>query len=370
MPLSPTDILPVDAAMRLAGDDRDTCEAEGASVVVGNDAMVIITDPQDSIGISGVWNSRRFRLHGPFVEDAAVRSVGHLPGSPHWSWATERGARQIHLFARLPEGCFYLGAGKPVQGEYRDGVMLSAELAIDPELTGEVLARVRPVREPDALPELAWLANIKDDPTAALQDFVSGWIPETAEDLGDFLPHQWDIPAPLAGFFRLARKRPVLLGRQNFITRPDEWAEGERGLVAFGHENQGSFDWLFDPAQADPDVWFHDLDGERLSREHEPMSGFLLQFSLFEAMVSAHYFAYSPKLSAEQTAKVTAALTPMPWKPWRWPNDSQRFFVAPGLIAAVTQEGNETFSFQAAAFHRSVLRPLGELGVPWRRFDG
>ena len=54
----------------------------------------------------------------------------------------------------------------------------------------------------------------------------------------------------------------------------------------------------------------------------------------------------------------------------RWPNESKRFFVAPALIATTTKSIRGGFSVWAGALHRSVLRPLEDLGIPWSGFDG
>lgn len=45
--------------------------------------------------------------------------------------------------------------------------------------------------------------------------------------------------------------------------------------------------------------------------------------------------------------------------------------VAPGVIAETTDQwhGNPT-SVRVGAVHRGVLRPLGQLGIPWTHFDG
>jgi hypothetical protein len=206
-------------------------------------------------------------------------------------------------------------------------------------------------------------------PLEALTQFVEGWIPETCHDLGTFAAAPWEVPGPLAVFYRLARHRPALFGVQNRLRPPHAWREEHGGLIAFGDENQGGFTWLFDPSRPDPDVWI-DQDGCELRREHQPLSGFLLQFALYEAMVNAPYNALSTDLAAEHVDTLTAALTPMPWDPWRWPNDSTRFYVAPGVIAETTDRGHGNASVWVGAVHRSVLRPLGRLGIRWTSFDG
>ena len=369
MPVTPNDILTENTAIRLAGDDAIVCETDGASIVLGNDAMVIIAERGNSLHVSSVWNSRRFHLHGPLVEDVAVRLFGHQPTSPQISWAGQRDVRPIHLLTRLPAGCLYLGLGKPARGHYTNEVLVSAELTIDPELTDELLDHVRPPTEPDTLPDQTWLANIQANPTIALKQFVEGWVPETDEDLGEFALSGWTVPEPLAAFYRLVRYRPALLGRQNFLRRPEEWRLARDGLIDFGHENQGGFTWLFDPSDADPVVWI-DQDDYGLRPEHERMSGFLLKFAVYETMMNANYMALSTELEAEHVEMVAARLTPVPWKPWRWPNDSTHFFVAPGMIAEVTDSGHGKFSMWIGAAHRSVLRPLRGLEIPWTRFDG
>ncbi|MCX4738568.1 hypothetical protein [Streptomyces antibioticus] len=57
-------------------------------------------------------------------------------------------------------------------------------------------------------------------------------------------------------------------------------------MLVFGAENQGGFVWsllwTLGEEETDPTVWFCE-DGEGPIAEQEPLSGFLLQFSLFEA---------------------------------------------------------------------------------------
>lgn len=369
MPVNPNDLLTEDAAIRLAGGNVIGCETDGASVMLGDAATVIIADPLDGLDVSGVRNGRRFHLHGPLADDVGVRLFGYLPDSLEWSWTKGSDARPVHLLTRLPEGCVYLGVGKPAQAGYANGCLTYAALTIEPELAPELLDRVRPPSEPETLPNLDWLAHMTARPLEALTRFVEGWFPETYQDLGELVAAPWNVPEPLAVFYRLARHRPALLGVQNRLRPPHRWRERHDGLIAFGDESQGGFIWLFDPSHPDPEVWI-DQDGYELRREHRPMSGFLLQFALYEAMINAPYKALRTDLAAEHVDKLTAALTPVPWEPWRWPNDSTRFYVAPGMIAETTDQRHGNTSAWVGAVHRSVLRPLGQLGIPWTDFDG
>jgi hypothetical protein len=104
-----------------------------------------------------------------------------------------------------------------------------ATLTIEPELTPELLDRVRPPAEPETLPNLDWLTRMTASPLEALTRFVEGWIPETDQDLGDFAAAPWDVPEPFAVFYRLARHRPTLLGVQNRLRPPHAWREAHVG---------------------------------------------------------------------------------------------------------------------------------------------
>lgn len=227
-------------------------------------------------------------------------------------------------------------------------------------LPSTALDRVRPASEPGPLPGVEWLADVRTNLRSALDRFVRDWIPETTQDLGEIAADERKIPAPLADYYRLARHRPALLGVQNYIDPPERWQERSDRLVSFAHENQGGFRWLFDPRQEDPEVWLDDL-GDELLREHEPLSGFLLQFALFETMMNMPYGTYLHNTDDHTTERLTDRWSPLPWAPWRWPDYSPRFFVAPGLIATVSQDAHSDQTIMVRAVHRSLIEALEDL---------
>ncbi len=143
-------------------------------------------------------------------------------------------------------------------------------------------------------------------------------------------------------------------------------------MLVFGEENQGGFVWslrlTLDGPGADPTVWFRECDESAIA-EQEPLSGFLLQFSLFEASMGADYVAHSLQLTARQTDRLTEDLLPVPLRPF-WPAAPTRFYTAPGLVLHVTDEGGDNgFGAWAGATHRSALTPLAD-AVEWEHFDG
>ncbi|GAX53089.1 hypothetical protein AQJ27_26695 [Streptomyces olivochromogenes] len=59
----------------------------------------------------------------------------------------------------------------------------------------------------------------------------------------------------------------------------------------------------------------------------------------------------------------------MPLRPF-WPWAPTRFYVAPGLVLHVSDEGDNSFSIWAGATHRGALAPLADAAVEWTQFDG
>jgi len=144
-------------------------------------------------------------------------------------------------------------------------------------------------------------------------------------------------------------------------------------MLVFGEENQGGFFWsllwTLDGAEADPTVWFREYDEPAIA-EQEPLNGFLIQFSLYEASMGADYRAVSHSLTGEQVDRLAEELLPVPLLPF-WPGAATRFYVAPGLVLHVSDEGGDNgFSAWAGASHRSALAPLADVAVEWDRFDG
>ncbi|MER6504740.1 hypothetical protein ABT218_36910 [Streptomyces sp. NPDC001455] len=352
-------MLGEEAVCSLAGIHTRSSMAGGARVVVGADASVILSDAVDEPGVSGVWSGELFRLMGP--ASAVVRA--RLVDEPD-------GPLPVHLFVRVFGGCRYLGVGRPVYSSCADGELLQCDLRIEPPLAPEVLDEVRPTGPSPQTPSLDWLTQIGEDPVTALGHFACAWYPRPvpAPVTPGAVPA--DLPRALREFYRLAHQRPEMLGRQNRILPATELRTGaDPRRVVFGEENQLCFHWELDPAEADPVVW---LTAAEDSAEREPLSGFLMQFSLFEAMTGAPYQAhawYTP-VPEPLMQDLTDRLRSVPLRPWRWPADPTTFHVAPGLIACTSDLGDGMSEITIGAQHRGALRPYGELGIDWSSFDG
>lgn len=174
--------------------------------------------------------------------------------------------------------------------------------------------------------------------------------------------------------YRLAQQRPHVLGVQNrIVPEPDLRVDHREEALKFGVENQGCFVWsllwtLDD--ELDSTVWLCEGPKEPVA-EQEPLSRFLIQFSLFEAVMSADYWAMprSDSLTAHQADRLTKGLRLVPLRPF-WAGVNARFYVAPGIVMYVGEGDDSGFSACVGATHRSVLRPLADAGVEWCRFDG
>ncbi|MFB7374806.1 hypothetical protein ACFC0D_33760 [Streptomyces sp. NPDC056222] len=336
----------------------------GAGVVVGPVGMVIIAEASDVPVRSGVWNAEEVRLIGPAPAQVTERLMG---------WGGDEGPLPIHIAVRVEGEVMYLGAAQVSQAGTSDGVLTNCELRFEAPLSREVLNLVRPPRPPENSPGLEWLRNVNGDRAAALEQFVTGWYPNAGAAESPVSDSASRLPRGLRQLYRLAQQRPGALGIQNrILPEPDLHTDHLGEMLVFGVENQGGFFWSFlwtlEAPEADPTVWFREFD-EKPIAEQESLSGFLIQFSLFEASMGADYLALSWKLTAPQVEQLTEALHLVPLRPFR-PGAPTHFYVAPGLVVRVSSRDGEAFDVWAGATHRSALDPLAGLPVNWHRFDG
>ncbi len=206
---------------------------------------------------------------------------------------------------------------------------------------------------------LSWLDRLPAAPVVAMREFLLGWYPGPDE----IPPADPGLPAPLAELHAVAQGRPGVLGTQNGLYPPGKlYPDPDEGLLVIGAENQGGFRWLIDPDEDDPAVW---LVAERTApvAEREPLSGFLVQFSLMEAIAAGPWRAYS--WSGPPDPGVTQGLREVPLRPWRWPGDPTRFFAGEDLVLCTSVQGEDEVSVLAAARTAAAFRHLTGSGVDW-----
>ncbi|MER6106602.1 hypothetical protein [Streptomyces hirsutus] len=365
-------------AFALAGDaaTRDSYTFGSATAVIGNAGTVIIVEAGDARDRSSVWNAEEVRLLGPAPTPVRQRLVDQP-----WDRGTTAARLPVHLTARLPESLVYLGTGIVAQAgtELRPGhaehVLTDCVFRLDTPLSRPDLDRVRPPLPPSALPGLEWLSNVNGNRATALEQFITGWYPVMSEapETPSVQASTLNLPEGLRHFYHLARRHPGSLGVQNRIIPASKLRTDPNETIIFGEENQGGFVWSLprrpDGSEADPTVWFQE-HGEPPIAEQEPLSGFLLQFALFEAAMGADYLALPHEPTAQQVRLLIEGLHPVPLRafcPW-YPT---RFFVAPGLVLHVSDPaGDDSFSVWAGATHRSALATLADTAIEWNQFDG
>ncbi|MEU8777180.1 hypothetical protein [Streptomyces sp. NPDC048606] len=354
-------------AERMGALVGESAEAErfavgGADVVLGPSGTLIIAEAADVPGRSGVWNAEEFRLFGP----APASVTDRLMESP------------LHIAVRTGAEVLYLGTAFMSQCAMSDGVLTDCELLLDTPLSRDLLDRVRPPGPPVDLPGLGWLEEVNGDRAAALEEFVTTWYPAGTESDHDAAHPTPPLPPALRHLHRLARQRPAALGAQNRILPGSDPRTDPLGeMIVFGVENQGGFFWsllwtLDAPDLApdvDPTVWFRCHDEPPIA-EREPLSGFLLQFALYEASMGAAHLALARGLTRAEVEHLTRNLRPVPLRPFQ-PGSATRFHVAPGLVLHVDAAlHGDRYDAWAGATHRSALTPLADVPVTWTRFDG
>ncbi|MEU6442627.1 hypothetical protein [Streptomyces sp. NPDC047046] len=338
----------------------------GAGVVMGPAGTVIIAEANDATAESGVWSAEEVRLAGRAPAPVTER----LMGAP---WGAVEGSLPIHVAVRVGGEVAYLGAARVSRAGSSDGVLTDCALRFEVPLGRGLLDRVRPQRPPGHLPGLEWLDHVNGDRAAALEQFVTGWHPTADATAAAADDSAQRLPEGLRQLYRLAKQRPSALGVQNrILPGPELYTDRLGEMLVFGVENQGGFSWELlwtaEVPEADPTVWFRALGAEPIA-EREPLSGFLIQFSLFEACMGADYLALPRQLSAPQVEQLTETLQLVPLRPF-WPWAPTHFYVAPGLVMHVSSEDGEAFDAWAGATHRSALAPLANSRIDWNRFDG
>lgn len=353
--------------MSVAGAGLRRFELGPALIGAGADATVVIVACGDHPGVSGVQDSTKVLLRGDKVPALSSRFAFQPP-------------LPIHLFARTDEGCLPLGTARCRSRPTFAEDFNHATLELDQPLSREVLDVVRPVPAPGPVPEVSWVDFVDADPIQALESFVLGWFPEERVEPahGGSTAELGDMPEALAAFHRLARRRPGLYRFHDPVLQQPRRDSGPLGdRLVFAASCQGSRDWSVlwpsDGADgSDSRVWLTEdpyfPDSETILEE-EPLSRFLLQFTLYGAMNSALFGARTYCMPAASFDALWPTLRPIPLSPFLPTYEAEKFYVAPGLLVRASADENETV-VTFAALHRGTLTPLLDLGFRWFVFNG
>ncbi|WP_411108576.1 hypothetical protein [Streptomyces sp. c-19] len=227
-----------------------------------------------------------------------------------------------------------------------------------------------------------WIDHVDTDPVRALEMLVLGWYP--FEEAPPNLDAPTDdvlalLPPALAAFHRTARVRPALYRFCHpMFLRPQHVTRPHGGQLVFAVENQGCRDWSIPwppqagPEETDPPVWLTEDprsdDALETILEAEPLSRFLLQFTLNQACGIAPFRAWTFVMPVDRLEPLRSFLRPVPLSPYMPTYEGDLFYAAPGLLASISADETEAV-IGFGARHREALAPLRAYGFPWRRFD-
>jgi hypothetical protein len=212
-------------------------------------------------------------------------------------------------------------------------------------------------------PGIEWLAAVPHDKVAAMRAFLQGWYADVPPAQPEAHETSMEVPPALAAFYELAAHKPVIYGVHNRVYPQHEleFDEDEDGVV-FAAENQGVWVKVIDPEEDDPEVYD---DGEP---DEEPLSGFLLQFALVEAVMSAPYAGHA-EITDEERDRFVARLEPVPLAPATFPEQDTSIHVGPGLVA-ITYPAEDGFQLSVGSRQGAALHALREPGFAWESFTG
>ncbi|WP_055711089.1 hypothetical protein [Streptomyces torulosus] len=356
------------AALSVAGAGLRRYKMGPALIGAGADATVVIVESGDNPGVSGVQDSTEVLLRGDGVPALDSRF-------DFWD------ALPIHLFARLDQGCLLLGTARCRGKSSAPADFDHATLELHQPLTREMLDAVRPVPVPGPVPKVDWVDYVETDSIRALESFVLGWFPtEEADPAGteSAAGEPDDLPEALAAFHRLGRLRPAIHRFRNPVLKQPRRTSGSLGgRLVFAMDGERTRDWSIpwpphELGEADPRVWLTEdpfLADPETILEEEPLSRFLMQYTLNEAMNAAVYQATTYSMPTARLAPLWSMLRPVPLSPFLPTYTAEEFFVAPGLLTTISSDENEAV-VAFAALHRATLTPLLEHEFRWSRFDG
>lgn len=170
-----------------------------------------------------------------------------------------------------------------------------------------------------------------------------------------------ELPRPLSDFYRIARQWPRLLVQNELVDPPQR----KDDKVVFYVENQGVCVWTTDVSSNDPPVW-GSHDGEDFEEE-EPLSSFLVEVAIFEAVMGAQQGASAAALEETKLDSALGGLSALTLAPWHWPEYPTRFYASDEALAVVGPNGSEWFSVIIGALTPEALAHLD--GVVDERWD-
>jgi hypothetical protein len=293
---------------------------------VGAERILVIVTP----GVKGV----------EFPERAVLRWCGQVPKA-----VVEAKRRVLVFVGRDEERVQFVGEGRVTQSS-SEAALRDVRFTFTPPLPRaawlELMASQLPPSGP--APEAALAALSKDsspeETWAALALFIERWHGKAPARVADVV-----APLPLCRLLAAQAAIPELF-QHNHLVWPDELVV-EDGRMVFMWENQSVCLWATEPGGEDALVWYrNNEEGEPWLQESAPLSVFLVQAVLFEAIMHGRFGAHATALPSDQLQPLLARLAPLGSGPWNW--GGARFFGRDGALLMTMEEGGAADVFLAA----------------------
>lgn len=186
------------------------------------------------------------------------------------------------------------------------------------------------------------ISALSQKPSAALGDFVRAWYDEPNLERRSFMRVGANAPTPLMRWYALAEMYNNQLTAQNSFRRPGSLAV-EQGMVTFYVENQGVWLWSFLVDDSDDPIVFERENEDHIgwSSTGTPLSQFLVEVAIFEAISGAQHAAVAWEAPLDCVSEVVRDLTPIKMRPWTWPARGHRFYASDRLIALTWDDSND-----------------------------
>jgi hypothetical protein len=186
-------------------------------------------------------------------------------------------------------------------------------------------------------------------PPEALEGFLLNWYgPRFREKRPAVWITSAPMPAPLRHFYSTIASWPDAIVQNHLLAprelphlKKEDWADitVEDGKLVFYVENQGVCKWATsgEDGRDDAPVWIRGStivgELEDWELEEPPLSAFLLQLLVFEAILGAEHGASVAWLDRPTLARVVEPLQPLPFGAWCWPGYPSEFYVGDSVVA-------------------------------------
>lgn len=195
----------------------------------------------------------------------------------------------------------------------------------------------------------------------ALKNFLIEWYGafDPAHGINLESMHDLHLPKPLKALHAFAGNRDQVVRSQNRLIRPSKLDLKEEKLI-FYVENQWVYLWATEKDKENPRVFGKlNKEEEQWQEESEPLSGFLFEICLFEAIMGLTFGASASYLQPNELKEILSLWQPIPYGPWRWPAYPTKFYHVNGALALVSPN-KDRFSFYCSTQDAKYLSFMTE----------